>query len=251
MATEPPNVGGPPPLWDGGPTRAALVIPNARVTSNPGPIVDRRRLLWRDSATILIGLVIALLAAQALLPGYSLLPTGSPTPEPSGIAIGSFLPPLSLAPGETFGPIIDPSLGIDATPTPIPVITLGPSPSPTPSPSATPKTVPTPKPSTKPKPTPTPAPNPTPTPAPTPVVTPPPTPPTAGFTWAENLPLTIDFTNTSTNDTSWDWDFGDGQPNSSAQNPTHVYLSSGTYNVTLTVQGPGGSDAVTIQVDVT
>jgi len=35
--------------------------------------------------------------------------------------------------------------------------------------------------------------------------------------------------------TQWSWNFGDGSANSSAQNPTHAYTASGTYNVTLTV----------------
>lgn len=34
---------------------------------------------------------------------------------------------------------------------------------------------------------------------------------------------------------SWDWDFGDGWPHSTLQNPTHTYLAAGTYTVTLTV----------------
>jgi PKD repeat protein len=33
--------------------------------------------------------------------------------------------------------------------------------------------------------------------------------------------------------TSWDWDFGDGSLHSTAQNPTHIYLTPGTYTVTL------------------
>lgn len=34
---------------------------------------------------------------------------------------------------------------------------------------------------------------------------------------------------------SWDWDFGDGWPHSTLQNPTHTYTAAGTYPVTLTV----------------
>jgi len=34
---------------------------------------------------------------------------------------------------------------------------------------------------------------------------------------------------------SWSWDFGDGSPASSAQNPSHTYSSPGTYIVCLTV----------------
>ena len=38
---------------------------------------------------------------------------------------------------------------------------------------------------------------------------------------------------------SWLWDFGDGNT-STLQNPTHVYLASGTYNVTLNVTDTNG-----------
>jgi PKD repeat protein len=40
------------------------------------------------------------------------------------------------------------------------------------------------------------------------------------------------------------WDFGDGQT-SDEQNPRHTYETIGTYTVTLTVSGPGGSDTET------
>lgn len=40
------------------------------------------------------------------------------------------------------------------------------------------------------------------------------------------------FTNTSTNATSWSWNFGDGGT-SAAQNPSHTYGAAGTYTVTL------------------
>ncbi len=58
-------------------------------------------------------------------------------------------------------------------------------------------------------------------------------------------PLTVTFTDASQNPvTTWLWDFGDGS-SSTEQNPEHVYLSGGIFTVTLTVDGPGGSDATT------
>ncbi len=49
--------------------------------------------------------------------------------------------------------------------------------------------------------------------------------------------------------TSWDWSFGDGTPNSTMQNPQHMYTASGTYNVTLAVHNLAGCvDSVTQQV---
>jgi PKD repeat protein len=55
-------------------------------------------------------------------------------------------------------------------------------------------------------------------------------------------PLTVGFTDESTgNVTAWAWNFGDGG-GSSEQSPVHVYTTPGTYTVTLTASGPGGSD---------
>ncbi len=46
-------------------------------------------------------------------------------------------------------------------------------------------------------------------------------------------PLTVQFNDLSTgNPTTWNWDFGDGT-NSTTKNPTHTYLATGTYTVTL------------------
>jgi len=57
-------------------------------------------------------------------------------------------------------------------------------------------------------------------------------------------PLTVAFTNTSTgNFNTSNWSFGDGQ-SSILTNPSHVYLNSGTYTVSLTVSGDAGSDQV-------
>jgi len=51
-----------------------------------------------------------------------------------------------------------------------------------------------------------------------------------------------EFVSTSTGDiTSYEWDFGDNST-SSEMAANHKYSSSGTYTVTLTVSGPGGSD---------
>jgi PKD repeat protein len=76
---------------------------------------------------------------------------------------------------------------------------------------------------------------------------PPPAAPIADFTLSEiggEAPVTVAFTDLSTGaiDT-WDWNFGDSGT-SSEQNPSHTYTEEGSYTVTLTVTGPGGSDTV-------
>jgi PKD repeat protein len=55
-------------------------------------------------------------------------------------------------------------------------------------------------------------------------------------------PLEVGFTNTSTGAyNSSSWSFGDSGT-STLTDPSHIYPSSGTYTVTLTVTGPGGED---------
>jgi PKD repeat protein len=54
-------------------------------------------------------------------------------------------------------------------------------------------------------------------------------------------PLTVQFTDQSSGPvTGWNWSFGDGSANSSAQNPSHVYNSAGSFTATLTVTGNSG-----------
>jgi PKD repeat protein len=56
------------------------------------------------------------------------------------------------------------------------------------------------------------------------------------------VPLTVQFTDSSTGViTGYSWDFGDGAV-STGQSPGHEYVVAGTYDVQLTVTGPGGSD---------
>lgn len=46
--------------------------------------------------------------------------------------------------------------------------------------------------------------------------------------------------------TSWQWDFGDGN-SSTAQNPTHLYTTPGTYTVTLTASYAGSCQATEVK----
>src|SRR5690606_34956354 len=55
-------------------------------------------------------------------------------------------------------------------------------------------------------------------------------------------PLTVQFTDQSTGSINFRlWNFGDGIISTLA-NPSHLYQAAGVYTVTLTVNGPGGSD---------
>jgi len=71
------------------------------------------------------------------------------------------------------------------------------------------------------------------------------TPPIAAFVAIPTngtAPLTVYFTDQSTNDpTSWQWEFGNGE-SSEEQNPTYTYNDVGTYTVKLTTTNDHGSD---------
>ena len=73
--------------------------------------------------------------------------------------------------------------------------------------------------------------------------------PTAGFSAsprAGSIPLGVQFTDQSTpgsySITSWSWSFGDGGT-STLQSPSHTYISTGNFAVSLTVTTPAGSDS--------
>ena len=74
--------------------------------------------------------------------------------------------------------------------------------------------------------------------------------PTAAFNSDERsgcVPFTVQFTDESTEDPlSWDWTFESGNPSSSSeQNPTVVYETPGTYEVSLTVSNAFGENTIT------
>ena len=77
--------------------------------------------------------------------------------------------------------------------------------------------------------------------------------PTADFEFSANY-LAVEFSDASTDVngdiTNWSWDFGDDS-SSTAQNPTHTYAETGSYDVTLTVTDAAGhtsSKAMTVAV---
>lgn len=73
-------------------------------------------------------------------------------------------------------------------------------------------------------------------------------PPVAAFSGTPlsgKAPLTVVFTDASTNfPDTWNWSFGDGAF-STLQNPTHTYLAQGNYSVSLTVSNDAGSNTLT------
>jgi hypothetical protein len=71
------------------------------------------------------------------------------------------------------------------------------------------------------------------------------TPPVADFSaspLAGPAGTAVRFSDRSTGATAWRWDFGDGAPQSTVQNPLHTYSGVGSYTVSLTAKNPSGSD---------
>ncbi len=63
-------------------------------------------------------------------------------------------------------------------------------------------------------------------------------------TTAGGVPLTVQFTDTSTGmPSAWSWDFGDGAT-STQRNPSHVFTVAGTYDVSLTVTRAGEQETL-------
>ena len=82
-----------------------------------------------------------------------------------------------------------------------------------------------------------------------------PPPPQAAFVFAPAAgyaPLTVTFTDSSTGDVAhWNWDFGDGTPADTTQNPVHVFTDGGVFTVSLTVNDIyGGQTTATDTVTV-
>ncbi len=85
------------------------------------------------------------------------------------------------------------------------------------------------------------------------VVNPLPGPPTANFSYVQqNGTYAVQFTDLSTNSpSSWSWNFGDGSPLSTVQNPLHTYSAAGPYSVSLTATNGSGPGSITKPVTVT
>jgi PKD repeat protein len=64
-------------------------------------------------------------------------------------------------------------------------------------------------------------------------------------------PLTVQFTDKSTNATSIKWEFGDKSGTSSSSKPSHIYKAEGIYTVTLTAYNGANSAVATKTITVT
>jgi|ERR1035437_10169669 C1A family cysteine protease len=64
-----------------------------------------------------------------------------------------------------------------------------------------------------------------------------------------NVPLTVQFTDISTDATGWGWDFGDGVI-STELNPMHTYIAAGVYNVNETVSNTNGTNSMLATINV-
>ena len=75
-------------------------------------------------------------------------------------------------------------------------------------------------------------------------------PPNPDFTYSVRLnTLTVDFTDLTIGGTrplTYDWDFGNGTPHSSSENPTETYGTEGIYSVTLSVRNSSDSHWVNV-----
>ncbi|MEL7530473.1 MAG: LamG-like jellyroll fold domain-containing protein [Bacteroidota bacterium] len=61
----------------------------------------------------------------------------------------------------------------------------------------------------------------------------------------------VSFQNSSTDATTYSWDFGDGSPVETTFEPSHVYVFNGSYTITLTASNECGSVDTTFDVDIT
>lgn len=74
--------------------------------------------------------------------------------------------------------------------------------------------------------------------------------PEAQYSFAQETPLGLVFSDESTNATSWFWSFGDNLF-SNDQNPAHNYFVEGEYTVCLTVSNICGQDSICYDIVVT
>ena len=70
------------------------------------------------------------------------------------------------------------------------------------------------------------------------------------FSGSTSVGENIEFTNSSSNADSYNWDFGDGS-NSTEKSPSHSYEKPGNYTIILDAKGEGGSNSVSKSIKIT
>ncbi len=84
------------------------------------------------------------------------------------------------------------------------------------------------------------------------VVAPPPQAVASGSPTSGSVPLTVSFTGSASGGSSpytYSWNFGDGSPASTTQNPSHTYTVAGSYTAVLTVtDSTGASSTARVQI---
>jgi PKD repeat protein len=65
------------------------------------------------------------------------------------------------------------------------------------------------------------------------------------------FPATLNFTNTSTGANTYNWNFGDGKPNTADVNPSHVFDNPGTYTITIVASDAGCGTSSTASLTIT
>ena len=71
---------------------------------------------------------------------------------------------------------------------------------------------------------------------------------TSNVTQGCSVPFAVNFTNTSTGGSTFNWNFGDGS-SSASSNPSHTYTATGTYPITLTVGNAGGTCSDSLKIN--
>src|SRR5690606_16791085 len=64
------------------------------------------------------------------------------------------------------------------------------------------------------------------------------------------MPLDVVFGNNSSTGVTYDWNFGDGTPNTNTTAPTHTYTNIGNYTATLIVSDGVCSDTASVIIEV-
>ena len=249
------------------PTAISTSTASATATATTTPTSTATPTVTVETATSTATETATATATNTLVPTLTETPTSTTTDQPSATSTETMLPTLTETSTATSTFTPEPTLTETATvtnteiptatetPTEIPTNTDVPTATPTNTdiPTATATNTEIPTATETPTEIPTNTPEPTFTETPTEIPTNTPAPSIAGFVPDTNggtAPLTVTFTDASMGDiTDRVWDFGDGTT-SAEVSPVYIYNTAGTYTVTLTVNGPGGTNSAQSTITV-